>query len=47
MTTLTEQQVVTLKDAARKLTGAKRRAFEAQVALAGVYKLFAPKGRTS
>jgi hypothetical protein len=33
MTALTEQQVVTIKDAARKLTGAKRRAFEAQVAL--------------
>lgn len=33
MTTLTEQQIVTIKDAARKLTGAKRRAFEAQVAL--------------
>lgn len=33
MTTLTEQQVVTIKDAARKLTAAKRRAFEAQVAL--------------
>jgi len=31
MTPLTEQQVVTIKDAARKLTGAKRRAFEAQV----------------
>jgi hypothetical protein len=33
MTTLTDQQIVTIKDAARKLTGAKRRAFEAQVAL--------------
>jgi hypothetical protein len=33
MTTLTEQQVLTIKDAARKLTAAKRRAFEAQVAL--------------
>jgi Rhodopirellula transposase DDE domain len=33
MTTLTEQQVDTIKDAARKLTAAKRRAFEAQVAL--------------
>jgi transposase len=33
MTTLTEQQVVTIMDAARKLTGAKRRAFEAKVAV--------------
>ena len=33
MNELTEQQVATIKDAARKLTGAKRRAFEAQVAL--------------
>jgi hypothetical protein len=33
MTRLTDQQVATMKDAARKLTGAKRRAFEAQVAL--------------
>lgn len=33
MTTLTEQQIVTIKDAARKLTAAKRRAFEAQVTL--------------
>jgi hypothetical protein len=33
MTTLTDQQIVTIKDAARKLTGAKRRAFAAQVAL--------------
>lgn len=33
MTTLTDQQILTIKDAARKLTGAKRRAFEAQVAL--------------
>ena len=30
---LPEQQVATLKDAARKLTGAKRRAFQAQVTL--------------
>ena len=30
---LTEQQVTTTKDAARKLTGPKRRAFQAQVAL--------------
>jgi len=30
---LTEQHISTIKDAARKLTGAKRRAFEAQVTL--------------
>ena len=30
---LTEQQVGTIKDAASKLTGAKRRAFQAQVTL--------------
>lgn len=30
---LTEQQIVTIRDAACKLTGAKRRAFQAQVAL--------------
>lgn len=33
MNTLTEQQIRTIQDAARKLTGAKRRAFQAQVAL--------------
>ena len=33
MTHLLEQQVATLKDAARKLTGAQRRAFQAQVTL--------------
>ncbi len=33
MNTLTEQQIATIKDAARKLTGAKRRAFQAQVTL--------------
>src|SRR5664280_2069886 len=33
MATLSEQYIVTLKDAAKKLTGAKRRAFEAQVAI--------------
>jgi transposase len=33
MTTLTDQQMATIKDAGRKLTGAKRRAFAAQVAL--------------
>jgi len=31
MPTLTKQHIATLKDAAKKLTGAKRRAFEAQV----------------
>jgi transposase len=30
---LTERQIVTIKDAARKLTGAKRRAFQARVAV--------------
>jgi hypothetical protein len=33
MKALTAQQLATIKDAAQKLTGAKRRAFEAQVAL--------------
>ena len=33
MDTLTEQQISTIKDAASKLTGAKRREFQAQVAL--------------
>lgn len=33
MSELTEQQIATIKDAAQKLTGGKRRAFEAQVAL--------------
>ncbi len=33
MNELTEQQIATIKDAAGKLTGAKRRAFQAQVAL--------------
>ncbi len=33
MSELTEQLIATIKDAARKLTGRKRRAFEAQVAL--------------
>ncbi len=33
MKKLTEQQMRTIQDAARKLTGAKRRAFQAQVAL--------------
>ena len=33
MNKLTEQQIATMKDAARKLTGPKRRAFQAQVAL--------------
>ena len=33
MTTLSEQHLNTIKDAAQKLTGAKRRAFQAQVAL--------------
>ena len=33
MNKLTEQQIATIKDAARKLTGAKRRAFQAQVTL--------------
>ena len=33
MNTLTEQQMRTIQDAARKLTAAKRRAFQAQVAL--------------
>ena len=33
MNTLTEQQIATIKDAAQKLTGAKRRAFQAQVTL--------------
>ena len=32
MTTLTEQHIKTIKDAAKKLTGGKRRAFQAQVA---------------
>ena len=30
---LTEQHISTIKDAARKLTGAKRRAFQARVTL--------------
>lgn len=33
MNQLTEQQIATIKDAAQKLTGAKRRAFQAKVAL--------------
>ena len=33
MNKLTDQQIATIKDAASKLTGAKRRAFQAQVAL--------------
>jgi len=33
MNELTERQIATMKDAARKLTGAKRRAFQAQVTL--------------
>ena len=33
MNALTEQHIATIKDAARKLTGAKRRAFQAQVTL--------------
>ena len=33
MNTLTELQIATIKDAARKLTGTKRRAFQAQVTL--------------
>lgn len=33
MNELTEQQIMTMKDAARKLTGVKRRAFQAQVTL--------------
>jgi hypothetical protein len=33
MNVLTEPQIATIKDAARKLTGAKRRAFQAQVTL--------------
>lgn len=33
MSELTEQQIATIKDAAEKLTGAKKRAFEAQVTL--------------
>jgi len=33
MTTLPEQYITTIKDAAKKLTGSKRRVFEAQVAL--------------
>jgi len=33
MSGLTEQHIATIKDAARKLTGAKRRAFQARVAL--------------
>ena len=33
MNELTDQLIATLKDAASKLTGAKRRAFQAQVAL--------------
>lgn len=33
MNELTEQQIATFKDAAKKLTGAKRRAFQAQVTL--------------
>jgi hypothetical protein len=33
MNRLPDQQVATLKDAASKLTGAKRRAFQAQVTL--------------
>ena len=33
MNELTDQQIATIKDAASKLTGSKRRAFQAQVAL--------------
>ena len=33
MTPLSEQHIKTIKDAAKKLTGAKRRAFQAQVAI--------------
>jgi len=33
MNTLSAQHIGTIKDAAKKLTGSKRRAFEAQVAL--------------
>ena len=33
MTELSEQHIATIKDAAKKLTGAKRRAFQAQVAI--------------
>jgi len=33
MTCLAEQNIATIKDAAKKLTGAKRRAFQAQVAI--------------
>ena len=33
MNELTDQQIATIKDAASKLTGTKRRAFQAQVAL--------------
>ena len=33
MTHLSEQHITTIKDAAKKLTGAKRRAFQAQVAM--------------
>ena len=33
MNELADQHIATLKDAASKLTGAKRRAFQAQVAL--------------
>ena len=33
MRELTDQQMATIKDAAKKLTGAKRRAFQAQVVL--------------
>ena len=33
MTDLSEQHIATIKDAAKKLTGAKRRAFQAQVAM--------------
>jgi hypothetical protein len=33
MTPLSKQHITTIKDAAKKLTGAKRRAFQAQVAI--------------
>ena len=33
MTDLSEQHIATIKDAAKKLTGVKRRAFQAQVAM--------------
>ena len=33
MTTLSTQPIATIKDASRKLTGFKRRAFQAQVAI--------------